>query len=44
MSFRVDSELSDIEVKLGMHRGCVLSTFHSTEVDIVTEYIRGWAR
>ena len=40
----MDSELSEFEVKLGMHRGSVLSTFLFVEVDIVTEYARGCAR
>ena len=39
---RVDSELlEDIEVKVGMHQGSVLSTFlFAVVVDVVTEFAR----
>ena len=39
---RVDSGLSEeFEVKVGMHKGCVLSTFpFAVVVDVVTEFAR----
>ena len=41
---RVDSELSEeIEVKVGMHQGSVLSLFFALVVDVVTEFARGRA-
>ena len=37
--FRVDSELSEeLEVKVGMHQGCVLSPFFGLVVDVITEF------
>ena len=42
MRVGVDSKFSEeIEIKVGMHHGCVLSPFLSTVViDVVTEFVR----